>query len=221
MGDVFNTTQNRVYNTKETLEKKSQERKKNIFYLIKQYLHDQGLEKTIEVLNKEANLSEQIEVCDNIDLDTIIQEYTSYYFAKFNKYPKICKKIVELIPKRVHANIPTTPSKQEKSKCIKTRENTENFEISIKQISNVKILDANCSIPDEIEMDKPEMSELATLIKKEMVTKDLGVRWQDCVGLDNIIQLLKEAIVFPQLYPFLFPNALSSWKGKYKVFQSH
>jgi katanin p60 ATPase-containing subunit A1 len=32
------------------------------------------------------------EVCDNIDLETILMEYESYYFVKFSRYPKIVKK---------------------------------------------------------------------------------------------------------------------------------
>ncbi|NXD10528.1 KATL2 protein, partial [Nothocercus nigrocapillus] len=35
------------------------------------------------------------EVCDNIDLETILMEYESYYFVKFQKYPKITKKVLD------------------------------------------------------------------------------------------------------------------------------
>ena len=31
-------------------------------------------------------------ICDNIDLDTIVMEFESFYFVKFNKYPKISRK---------------------------------------------------------------------------------------------------------------------------------
>ncbi|NXF40899.1 KATL2 protein, partial [Nyctibius bracteatus] len=34
------------------------------------------------------------EVCDNIDLETILMDYESYYFVKFQKYPKITKKVI-------------------------------------------------------------------------------------------------------------------------------
>ncbi|NXF10086.1 KATL2 protein, partial [Smithornis capensis] len=34
------------------------------------------------------------EVCDNVDLETILMEYESYYFVKFQKYPKITKKVL-------------------------------------------------------------------------------------------------------------------------------
>lgn len=46
-----------------------------------------------ESLFKEAQLSRDIHVCDNIDLQTIVLEYTDYYYAKYNRYPKLCKKI--------------------------------------------------------------------------------------------------------------------------------
>jgi len=34
----------------------------------------------------------RFQVCDNVDLETILMEYESYYFVKFQKYPKIVKK---------------------------------------------------------------------------------------------------------------------------------
>lgn len=47
---------------------------------------------SVQSLIIEARLSEDVQVCDNIDLETILLEYYDYYFAKFNKYPKVCKK---------------------------------------------------------------------------------------------------------------------------------
>jgi len=35
------------------------------------------------------------DVCDNVDLDTVLMEYESYYFIKFQKYPKLTKKLPE------------------------------------------------------------------------------------------------------------------------------
>lgn len=37
----------------------------------------------------------RFEVCDNVDLETILMEYESYYFIKFHKYPKLTKKVPE------------------------------------------------------------------------------------------------------------------------------
>ncbi|MEJ1286015.1 katanin p60 subunit A-like 2 [Cricetulus griseus] len=44
-------------------------------------------------LEEETKLGlRRFEVCDNVDLETILMEYESYYFVKFQKYPKMVKK---------------------------------------------------------------------------------------------------------------------------------
>uniref|UniRef100_A0A8C4NA42 Katanin p60 subunit A-like 2 n=1 Tax=Eptatretus burgeri TaxID=7764 RepID=A0A8C4NA42_EPTBU len=49
---------------------------------------------TAAVLQEECNTNLcEYAVCDNIELDTILLEYESYYFVKFQKYPKITKKL--------------------------------------------------------------------------------------------------------------------------------
>ncbi|CAL1689474.1 unnamed protein product [Lasius platythorax] len=73
-------------------EKRAQERRRHLIYLITAFLREQGYSNTAESLFKEAQLSRDIHVCDNIDLETIILEYTDYYHAKYNRYPKLCKK---------------------------------------------------------------------------------------------------------------------------------
>jgi len=47
-------------------------------------------------LSKETNLDmSKYDVCDNVDLETVLMEYESYYFVRFQKYPKIIKKLTE------------------------------------------------------------------------------------------------------------------------------
>lgn len=70
----------------------AKERKRNILYLIVSYLHEHNLHESADVLANEAQLSSQFEVCDNIDLDIMYQDYESFYITKFNKSPKIVKK---------------------------------------------------------------------------------------------------------------------------------
>jgi katanin p60 ATPase-containing subunit A1 len=49
---------------------------------------------TAKTFSKEINFDlKRHDVCDNIDLDTILQEYEAYYYIRFNKYPKIIKKV--------------------------------------------------------------------------------------------------------------------------------
>lgn len=62
-------------------------------YLISQYLCDFGLKQTNTALCKEANLTADYKICDNVDLDTIYLDFCSYYHLKFGKLPKILRKI--------------------------------------------------------------------------------------------------------------------------------
>jgi katanin p60 ATPase-containing subunit A1 len=49
---------------------------------------------TARSFEKETNLDlRKYDVCDNIDLDTVLQEYESYYYVRFSKYPKVIKKV--------------------------------------------------------------------------------------------------------------------------------
>lgn len=43
------------------------------------------------MLSSEAQLSEGVQVCDNIDLDMILMEYEGYYYTRFGRYPTLCK----------------------------------------------------------------------------------------------------------------------------------
>lgn len=47
-----------------------------------------------QTLGRETNIDlNRYEVCDNVDLDTVLMEYESYYYIKFARYPKITKKL--------------------------------------------------------------------------------------------------------------------------------
>jgi len=69
-------------------------RRRNLLILILAHLSEQGYLNTAAALEKETNISlNKWQVCDNIDLDNILQEYESYYFIKFQKQVKITRKI--------------------------------------------------------------------------------------------------------------------------------
>ncbi|XP_075441908.1 katanin p60 ATPase-containing subunit A-like 2 isoform X1 [Ascaphus truei] len=60
------------------------------------YLMQEGYVDSSNALEQETKLGlRRFEVCDNIDLETILMEYESYYYIKFQKYPKITKKAVD------------------------------------------------------------------------------------------------------------------------------
>ncbi|NWY62254.1 KATL2 protein, partial [Chionis minor] len=77
-------------------EMRTQARRKNLLILILHYLMEEGYVDAANALEQETKLSLRgFEVCDNIDLETILMEYESYYFVKFQKYPKITKKALD------------------------------------------------------------------------------------------------------------------------------
>ncbi|KFO34376.1 Katanin p60 ATPase-containing subunit A-like 2, partial [Fukomys damarensis] len=119
---------------------KTEARRKNLLVLILHYLTQEGYIDTAHTLEQETQLGlRRFEVCDNVDLETILMEYESYYFIKFQKYPKIVKKASDtaennLLPrsgektKRVMndscQNLPKTSHQRPRSKATvgKTRD---------------------------------------------------------------------------------------------------
>uniref|UniRef100_A0A452QXJ4 Katanin p60 ATPase-containing subunit A-like 2 n=1 Tax=Ursus americanus TaxID=9643 RepID=A0A452QXJ4_URSAM len=74
-------------------EMRTEARRKNLLILILHYLTQEGYIDAAKALEQETKLGlRRFEVCDNVDLETILMEYESYYFVKFQKYPKIVKK---------------------------------------------------------------------------------------------------------------------------------
>ncbi|KAK6631333.1 hypothetical protein RUM44_005859 [Polyplax serrata] len=80
------------HHIREFEEKRAQERRRNLLYLIVHYLKEEGYYETLSTFMSEAQLSNSFQICDNIDLSLILQDFESYYFVRFQKYPKICKK---------------------------------------------------------------------------------------------------------------------------------
>uniref|UniRef100_A0A1I8P8I4 AAA+ ATPase domain-containing protein n=1 Tax=Stomoxys calcitrans TaxID=35570 RepID=A0A1I8P8I4_STOCA len=97
-----------------------QTRRRNILFLVQRYLSDNGLYNTAAALASEARLSEEFELCDNVDLDGIYLEYASYYQLKFGKYPKILKKAKPLVKLEVSAQKGKANKKQSKSQTNPT-----------------------------------------------------------------------------------------------------
>ncbi|NWR78242.1 KATL2 protein, partial [Centropus unirufus] len=79
-------------------EMRTEARRKNLLILILHYLMEEGYVDAANALEQETKLNLRgFEVCDNVDLETILMEYESYYFVKFQKYPKITKKVPDTV----------------------------------------------------------------------------------------------------------------------------
>ncbi|KAM5193443.1 katanin p60 ATPase-containing subunit A-like 2 [Mantella aurantiaca] len=82
--------------SREADEVRTEARRKNLLILIMHYLMQEGYVDTANTLEQEAKISmRRFEVCDNVDLETILMEYESYHYIKFQKYPKITKKTAD------------------------------------------------------------------------------------------------------------------------------
>nr|XP_032654359.1 katanin p60 ATPase-containing subunit A-like 2 isoform X2 [Chelonoidis abingdonii] len=85
-----------THQAKEADEMRTEARRKNLLILILHYLTEEGYADAANALEQETQLAlRRFEVCDNIDLETILMEYESYYYVKFKKYPKITKKALD------------------------------------------------------------------------------------------------------------------------------
>ncbi|XP_034251151.1 katanin p60 ATPase-containing subunit A-like 2 [Thrips palmi] len=106
-----------AHQVREHEEKKSSERKKHLLCIVMQYLRDEGYLESARLTAKESGLGDQYEVCDNIDLPTIVKEFEDYYYVRFQKHPKLCKKSENLSDA---ANGPTRVQPRRKAIVKKT-----------------------------------------------------------------------------------------------------
>ncbi|XP_067886222.1 katanin p60 ATPase-containing subunit A-like 2 isoform X2 [Heterodontus francisci] len=82
-----------AHQAREADEIRTEARRKNLLILILHHLTEEGYIDTANTLEQETSLGlRRFEVCDNIDLETILMEYESYYYVKFQRYPKLTKK---------------------------------------------------------------------------------------------------------------------------------
>ncbi|XP_027724829.1 katanin p60 ATPase-containing subunit A-like 2 isoform X2 [Vombatus ursinus] len=85
-----------THQAREASERRAEARRKNLLILILHYLTQEGYIDAANALEQETEQGlQRFEVCDNVDLETILMEYESYYFVKFQKYPKIVRKAIE------------------------------------------------------------------------------------------------------------------------------
>ncbi|KAI0235975.1 Katanin p60 ATPase-containing subunit A-like 2 [Lamellibrachia satsuma] len=79
---------------READEQRTETRRKNLLILVLHFLNEEGYIESAQTLSRETSIDlNRYEVCDNVDLPTVLMEYESYYYIKFSKYPKITKKL--------------------------------------------------------------------------------------------------------------------------------
>uniref|UniRef100_A0A8D9F3U0 Katanin p60 ATPase-containing subunit A-like 2 n=1 Tax=Cacopsylla melanoneura TaxID=428564 RepID=A0A8D9F3U0_9HEMI len=218
---------NHLYRDQETREQ--QDRRRNILHLIENYLESENLRETLCCLQQEARLlSEQYKLCDNVDLECIVKDYEDYYYMRFNKLPKLTKKIDTPVDyrkpntnngvlKRALARVKSAPPY--KQTTLPDKPPIEEVQFANIVITPVTAQHSVSPPPAPVRNFEPardlpeEWKPFVDTISQEIFTRDVHTRWSDVIGLDMAKKLLMEAIVYPIRYPELFKGLLSPWKG--------
>ena len=75
-------------------EKRNADRKRNLIILIEKYLLTLGCLDSVTKIEQETNITlEKWDTADNIDLFMIFLEYEQFYVARYDKPPRIVKKM--------------------------------------------------------------------------------------------------------------------------------
>lgn len=177
----------------EKIKNESRERRRNLLYLILGYLKENSLENTADTLIKEAQLDCSFQLCENVELDVILQEYQSYYHTKFQKYPKIVRKLDEPGSQRSKSAKRVLSSKppEESGETLENEDSDFQFEI--------------------IPLNATKVNRQEEICSQELLNNS-KTSWSECIGLENVIEVLKESTIYPILYPDLFRDIVT-WKG--------
>ncbi|XP_055633948.1 katanin p60 ATPase-containing subunit A-like 2 [Toxorhynchites rutilus septentrionalis] len=229
------------------------ERRRNVLYLISHYFSLMGLRQSRQALLDEAHLTEEFEVCDNIDLDTIYQEFCSYYFLKFGKQPKVVKKndnftvqSTPVLPQRKQSGCKkrTSNSTVAKPPTLSPRgePETDNDASSLgANLMVTQLIDPNQATAanpgKEVSEDttkrrevaslsnpsmrplihlhenySSEWKELADIVCRDLIRKNLHQQLNQVKGLDVAIKLLQESVITPLKFPELFVGLTKPWR---------
>lgn len=210
-----------LHNHLDKMKLEARERRRNILYLILGFLKENMLEQTAESLLNEAQLDDSYRICENVELDIILQEYQSYYYAKFQKYPKIIRKLddseirpVSRSTRRGRSAVrkPTPPKEKHESPS----ESDLDFQFEIVSLNNnnskATIIPKPKPFLPELDQYTSENKDLINQISNQVITHEIKAKWSDCLGLDNAIEILKESTIYPLHYPEIFKD-LVPWRG--------
>jgi hypothetical protein len=193
--------------------KKSNNERRKILVLIRQYLLSNGYINSVSCLNQEVDsFIRNFELADNIDLEIILSDYESNFQAKFNRIPKIVKRSDDPI-----AHIASSSQTKTKVSLKSARKHPNSTSVSIKKLpsisqSNEVSMDAEqnlmklgvqgvniheahnqdtdhevnrCLKPTLQYKDDPEMTQLAVIVSREIMQDSATVSFKDIIELDE------------------------------------
>lgn len=111
-------------------DKNAKERRKNLLVLIIRYLSDNGYVQSACNLENESGVNlKKWDLCDNVDLYYILQDYEEYHQIKFSRQPKLVKKMKEDDDKR----LPQLPIKQTQNRGKPPLRNASKEDVKAKE----------------------------------------------------------------------------------------
>lgn len=181
---------------RESEEQRQEHRKRSLILLIHDYLNDQGYLSAATALIDESGIPlKKYAVCDNIDLETVLQEYNTYYNIKFGRNAKIVKKVEQLngkvangvhrkgsqqnLPRPKISETPNGDRKKEKRK-VRSAEKKED----VKSLSGASSKDSTV----EQEAAKFDMGLTGTAVQKKPDSK------KHYKSIIDVKQILQDAI---------------------------
>ncbi|PZC75038.1 hypothetical protein B5X24_HaOG206809 [Helicoverpa armigera] len=208
-------SQMRKLETKEAL---FRARKRILKVLVLGYLKQEGFFHTADTFASEAALNGEYEVCDNIDLDIILQDYCSYYLIRFNKQPQFCRKVEERAPRR-----PQTRKTRERTEPVVSEEFVKDEVDLPSSFTVTKLLKDEQTVHTIPPIDRKPLAgflshashdkkQLVELLYQDII-RPTGVTWDDVKGLASAKSLLMESVVYPVRYPEVFTGLLEPWRG--------
>lgn len=196
-------------------------RRRNMLYLIEKFLQENGYQSIANLLQKEAKLLQDYEICDNVDLDSIYLEYLSYFKVKFGKYPQVIKKIKDPVKVTI-ANISkktAAPKKEEEPSSPQdltdalrvvpvAHEHGDGFVKGAIHFASIEGTLDRCDL-----FVLPEWRDIAENIQSTIVRKSFNVGWNDVCGNCKAVKILRESVEIPFKHPDLFTDVLKPWKS--------
>ena len=215
-------------------QRRNSDRKRSILVLIHAYLIENGYFETLEKFSAETNgVCSKFEVADNIDLNMILTEYENYYEVRFDRKPKMIRKVNDGEESKGKRSV--SDSKRQHSQVKKSIEPGMKSAVQTSMSSEDQSLDMNVQgvkftgkkdadsgeaaseertlrPPPQFHHD-PEMKQLVAVVSREIYQHSPNIKFEDIIGLDNAKRLLKEAIQLPISYPSIFTGILRPWRG--------
>ncbi|KAL4720140.1 hypothetical protein ACJJTC_000027 [Scirpophaga incertulas] len=210
----------------ETKEALFRARKRILKHLVLGFLRQEGLLRTADALLEEAALSSEYQLCDNIDLDIILQDYCSYYLIRFNKQPQFLRQVQPVAVKPPVRRPQTRKAHLEERRFQILDEGEKERDphdlpstFTITQLikeggereTTATAIEAK-PLSGFLSHLTPEMRQLAELVYQDII-RPSNVSWNDVKGLSAAKSLLMEAIVYPVRHPEVFTGVLSPWRG--------